>query len=260
MLNFVDTHQHIHFPDYGLDQEEVLESARQAGVSQMISVGCRLEDSRGAVEFAKKHDGVWASVGIHPHNAKEFLSNKDNLTEFESLLGDPARDKIVAIGECGLDYYYTHSTKEEQARLMEWQLGLAEKYNLPVIFHVRDSFSDFWPIFDKFTIKRAVIHSFTGVQLEVGQILKRGLSIGLNGIMTFTREPAQLEAAKMIPLESLVLETDAPYLTPKPFRGKICKPEHVKLTAEFLADLRGESLEQLALQTTKNAQRLFNLK
>lgn len=260
MLNFVDTHQHIHFPDYKLDREEVLQSARQAGVEQMISVGCRLKDSRGAVEFAKNHDGVWASVGIHPHEAAEFLAEQSNLTAFEALLKDPAGDKIVAIGECGLDYYYTHSSKEEQARLMEWQLGLAEKYNLPVIFHVRDAFSDFWPIFDKFTIKRAVIHSFTGVQLEVGQILKRGLLIGLNGIMTFTREPAQLEAAKMIPLESLVLETDAPYLTPKPFRGKICKPEHVKLTAEFLADLRGESLEQLALQTTENARRLFNLK
>lgn len=260
MIRFVDTHAHIHFPNYKLDREEVWESSRKAGVDRMILAGCRLEDSRGAVEFARVHEGVWAAVGVHPHEAEKFLAAENSKTDLENLLENPERDKIVAVGECGLDYFYTHSSKQKQVELLEFQLGLAKKYDLPVIFHIRDAFDDFWPVFDKFSVKRGVIHSFTGVKSDVGQILRRGLYIGLNGIMTFTKEKEQLEAARNIPLKSLVLETDAPYLTPKPFRGKVCKPEHVKLTAKFLADLREESLEQLALQTTENARRLFNLK
>lgn len=255
-----DTHAHIHFPGYGLDPEEVWQSAKDEGVSRMIAVGCRLDDSRGAVKFAKQHEGVWAAVGIHPHEAAEFLGTKGAKTDLESLLTEAGHNKIVAIGECGLDYFYNHSPKTDQIKVLEFQLKLAEKYDLPVIFHIREAFNDFWPVFDRFSVKRAVIHSFTGVQSDVGQILKRGLYIGLNGIITFTKSQEQVEAAKNIPLESLVLETDAPYLTPTPFRGKICKPEHVKLTAAFLTRLRGESLEQLSLQTTENAQRLFNLK
>ncbi len=258
-VELFDTHAHIHFPDYGLDPAEVWQSAQQAGVTRMIAVGCRLEDSRGAIQFAEDHDGVWASVGIHPHETEDFLAKQDSKTEFMGLLGHNGNDKIVAIGECGLDYFYEHSSKDRQRELLEFQLQLAKDYNLPVICHVREAFSDFWPLFDNFSIKRAVIHSFTGVLSDVEQILKRRLMVGLNGIMTFTKQTEQLEAAKIIPLENLVVETDAPYLTPKPFRGKICKPEHVRLTAEFLAELRSEPFEQFAKQTTNNAQRLFNV-
>jgi TatD DNase family protein len=256
-LEYFDTHAHIHFPDYGLDPEATWQYAQKEGVTRLMAVGCRLSDSQGAAELAADHEGIWASVGIHPHEAKEFLALPDGRKQFEELLTHP---KVVAIGETGLDYFYNHSPVEQQKLVLEYQLHLAEKLDLPVIFHVRDAFDDFWPICDKFSIKRAVIHSFTGVQLDVGQILKRGLYIGLNGITTFTKVPEQIKAVKSIPLENIVLETDAPYLTPKPLRGSICKPEHVKLTAAFLAELRGESLEQLSLQTTKNAQRLFNLK
>jgi TatD DNase family protein len=256
---FFDTHAHIQFPDYGLDPEEVWKSAQEEGVTTMMAVGCRLEDSRGAIDLARNKEGIWAAVGIHPHEAADFLQRPGAKTDFEALLRDIEGSKIKAIGEIGLDYYYLHSPKEQQVELLEFQLGLAEQYNLPVIFHVREAFEEFWPIFDKFNIKKGVIHSFTGVQLNVGQILQRGLYIGLNGIMTFTKQSEQLEAAKSIPLEKLVLETDAPYLTPAPFRGKICKPEHVKLTAAYLAELRGEPLEQLAEATTINARRLFNI-
>jgi TatD DNase family protein len=254
-----DTHAHIHFPDYPLDREETWQSARQAGVTRMIAVGCRLEDSRGAVELARGRDGIWASVGIHPHEAEDFLSRPGAREEFEALLQNLKADKIVAIGEIGLDYYYEHSSKQKQVELLEWQLGLAEKFELPVLFHVRDAFDDFWPIYDRFNVKKGLIHSFTGVSADVDEILKRGMLIALNGIMTFSKQTEQLEAAKLIPLEKLVLETDAPYLTPKPFRGKICKPEHVKLTAEFLAGLRGETFERLAAQSTENARKFFNV-
>lgn len=258
-VNYFDTHAHIHFPDYELDADEVWQESRAAGVGGMIAVGCTLADSKDALEFARKHKDMWAAIGVHPHEAGAFLGAANAKEELESLLAEPAKNKIVAVGETGLDYYYENSNKADQAEILEFQIHLAKKYDLPVIFHVRDAFSDFWPIFDKFNVKKAVIHSFTGVQLDVGHALERGLLIGLNGIMTFTKHQDQLEAAKAIPLESLVLETDAPFLTPKPLRGKICKPEHVKLTAAFLADLRGEPLEQLVTQTTLNARRLFNI-
>lgn len=258
-IRYFDTHAHIHFSDYGLDREEVWRSAVAEGVDRMIAVGCSLKDSRLAIEMAAKHEGIWAAVGVHPHEAGRFVKDANARQEFEALLQNAEADKIVAIGETGLDYYYEHSDKASQAELLEFELGMAKKYDLPVICHVRDAFDDFWPIFDRFNVKKAVIHSFTGVQSDVGHILQRDLYVGLNGIMTFTKVEAQLEAAKQIPLDKIVLETDAPFLTPKPFRGKICKPEHVKLTAAFLAELRGESLEQLATQSTINAQRLFNI-
>ena len=253
---YFDTHAHIHFPDYKLDAETVWRESVNAAVTRMIAVGCTLEDSLLAVEFASKNENIWAAIGVHPHEANEFERNESAKVELEKLAGRP---EVVAIGECGLDYYYENSSKDSQAKVLEYHLTLAEQNNLPVIFHVREAFEDFWPIFDQFSVKRGVIHSFTGVQLNVGQILERDLYVGLNGIMTFTNKQEQLDAAKAIPLERLVLETDAPFLTPKPFRGKICKPEHVKLTAAFLAELRGEPLEQLVRQTTENALRLFEI-
>lgn len=258
-LQFFDTHAHIHFPDYGLDAEEVWQAALKEGVSGMIAVGCRLDDSKGAIEFARGREGVWAAIGVHPHEAHEFLAQTGSKQALDVLFDNIQADKVVAVGEIGLDYYYRHSNKAEQAELLEFQLGLAEEHDLAVICHVRDAFDDFWPIFDRFSIKKAVIHSFTGVLSDVEQILQRDLYVGLNGIMTFTKQAEQLEAAKAVPLEKLVLETDAPYLTPKPFRGNICKPEHVKFTAAFLAELRGESIKQLADQTTLNAQQLFDI-
>lgn len=258
-VELTDTHAHIHFADYKLDPNETWQSAVKSGVTRMIAVGCRIEDSRGAIDFAKGKNGVWASVGIHPHEATDFLSKPESQKLFEDLLSNRTEDKVVAIGECGLDYFYNHSVKEDQVAILRYQLELAQKYELPVMFHIRDAFADFWPIYDDYSIKGGVVHSFTGTKDDVEQIMRRNLYIGLNGIMTFTKQDEQLEAAKSIPLDRLVLETDAPYLTPKPFRGKICKPEHVVLTAEFLADLRGETLADLANQTTLNARRLLNI-
>jgi TatD DNase family protein len=255
----VDTHAHIHFSSYGLDAEEVWQSSKQHGVNKLLAVGCRLDDSEGAISFAKAHEGVWASIGIHPHEANEFLSDEANLQKFERLLSQKDDDKIVAIGETGLDYYYQHSDKSSQRNLLEWQLGVAKKHNLPVVFHVRDAFEDFWPIVDNFGGINGVVHSFSSNGGVLDQVLARNLYVGVNGIMTFTKDDDQLEAAKRIPLDRLLLETDAPFLTPKPFRGKVCKPEYVKLVAEFLSQLRGEPLEQIAKRTTMNAQELFGI-
>lgn len=256
MIELVDTHCHIHFPDYQLDPEEVWQSAVSEGVNRLICVGCTLPDSKGAVDFAARRENVWASIGLHPHEASRYVHDHTALQQFHDLASKP---KVVAIGEIGLDYYYEHSPKEAQEKLLRFQLDVAQEHNLPVIFHVRDAFDDFWPIFDEYEGLRGVIHSFTASADEVGRIVERGLMVGLNGIMTFTKNQVQLEAAKAVPLDNLLLETDAPFLTPVPFRGKICEPKYVRVTAEFLGSLRGESLETLAAATTANARRLFNI-
>lgn len=299
MIELVDTHAHIHFKDYGLDPDEVLSDAKKQGVGKIIVVGCDLETSKNGVLFAEDHKNVWASVGVHPHYAKDF--SEEELRQIRNLLDQamnkntrqsmgqdlananllspvepPTRssgsadvsspnphrlrqDKVVAVGEVGLDYYYENSPKQAQAKMLEEHLQLAREFGLPVIFHVRDAYDDFWPIYDNFAGLRGVVHSFSASVKELDEALNRGLYIGLNGIMTFTKDEKQLQAAKRVPKGKMILETDAPYLTPNPFRGKICRPEHVRLTAEFLATLRDEQLEELASYSTSNANELFNL-
>jgi len=256
VIEFVDTHCHIQFVDFPLDPEQVIKDAGKDGVTRLIVVGCTLEDSRMAVEFAAKHDNVWAAIGLHPHEGAVYVRDDHALQEFRELASRP---KVVAIGETGLDYYYEHSPREDQIKLLRFQLDLAAEHNLPLIFHVRDAFEDFWPVFDAYKGLRGVVHSFSSGVDDVEQILKRGLFVGLNGIMTFTKKAEQLDAARAIPLEKLVLETDAPFLTPAPFRGKIGESKYVRVTGEFLSQLRGESLETLAAATTSNAKELFKL-
>lgn len=255
-MEFIDTHCHIQFADYPLDPDEVVAAARAEGVTRMIVVGCSLPDSQAAPEFAARHEGVWASIGLHPHEGARYVHDHHALQQFRELA---ARPKVVAIGETGLDYYYENSPKEDQKKLLRFQLDLAAEHGLPLIFHVRNAFDDFWPIFDDYQGLRGVVHSFTSDIRDLEQILSRGLYVGLNGIMTFTKRVEQLEAAKAVPLEQLLLETDAPFLTPTPYRGKICEPKHVRTVGEFLADLRGENLEDLAQATTANARQLFKV-
>lgn len=255
-MTLTDTHAHIHFPDYELDPDEVLAAAAKDGVSKVICVGCTLADSKLGIDFAARHNNVWASIGLHPHEGTEYVNDDRALQEFRELA---TRPKVAAIGETGLDYYYNNAPVEDQKKLLRFQLTLAQEHDLPLIFHVRQAFSDFFAILSDFEGIRGVVHSFTGTLDEMDEILHRGLYIGLNGIMTFTKEADQLEMAKSIPLDRLLLETDAPFLTPKPFRGTICQPKHVRVTAEFLSKLRGESLEEIATATTKNAGQLFNI-
>lgn len=252
-MHFVDTHCHIHETDYAFDPDETIARAKAAGVDKMIVVGTSAADSANATAFAAKRNSVWASIGLHPHDAKLGQEAFDGLAK---LVNEP---KIVAIGECGLDYFYNHSAKEDQAAALKFQIELALAHDLPMIFHVRDAFEDFWPIFDSFVGVRGVIHSFTASSKELDEALDRGLYIGLNGIMTFTKDEYQLVAAQSVPLERLLLETDAPFLTPVPLRGKVNEPKNVVQTAEFLHKLRDESLETIAAASTRNAGKLFNL-
>ncbi len=271
-VNFVDTHCHIHeagtntagdqfvrdkWAKSGItDSAPLIREAAEAGVTRLICVGCTLRDSELAIDLASKQPTCWASIGIHPHEAKDHLELVVQRA-FAELVKKP---KVVAIGECGLDYYYNHSDKPDQIKLLEFQLELAQKRNLPLIFHIREAFRDFWPVFDQYRGLIGVVHSFSSDRRDLEQILSRGLYVGLNGIMTFTKSAEQLEAAKAIPLDKLLLETDAPFLTPAPERGTICQPKHIVRTAEFLAGLRDETTAEIASATTQNACDLFSIK
>jgi TatD DNase family protein len=272
-VEFTDTHCHIQSAGYSdgerlthdlwakqpdLDRSELVARAVEHQVTKMICVGCDLADSQIAVEFAQSTPYTWASIGLHPHEAKDYATSNEKRSAFSALATSP---KVVAIGECGLDYFYNHSGKDLQAAILRFQFGLAAQYNLPMIFHVRDAFDDFWPIFDEYNqLKsvRGVLHSFTDNQANLERALDNGLYIGVNGIATFAKDPQQRAVYMSIPLHNMVLETDAPFLTPVPHRGRVNTPEHVFSVANFLSELRNEPLEALAKATTANAQQLFN--
>jgi TatD DNase family protein len=240
-----------------LTSDEVLRNAAGNHITRMICVGCDLEDSELAISFASKHQQCWASIGLHPHEAKHYSEDQTLLSAFTKLA---ARPKVVAVGECGLDYFYEHSPKDAQKTVLLFQLALASRLSLAMIFHIREAFDDFWPLFDQYTNKlRGVVHSFTDSSENLTRALERGLYVGVNGIATFTNDPVQKAMYKAIPLDRLVLETDAPFLTPTPYRGSINEPKHIKEIVQFLSELRSESIEQLTRATTKNAVNLFGL-
>ncbi len=271
-MDLVDTHCHIQsaglkkgeritrelWAKSALTGDVMVDAAAKAGVTRLLCVGCDLEDSRLAVEFAQHHESCWASIGIHPHEAQHYAphSEADSLIDFAALAHQP---KVVAIGETGLDYYYEHSPKSDQIQILEFQIELALAADLPLIFHVRDAFDDFWPVFDAYKDVRGVLHSFTDSADNLTKALERGLYVGVNGIATFAKNPDQLAVYRSVPLTNLVLETDAPFLTPTPYRGTINEPKRVSAVADFLAELRGEDRQQLAEATTGNARKLFDI-
>ena len=247
----IDTHCHIHEPDFPLPIKEVMLNATESDVKKMICVGTSDKSSREAIDFADAHENVWASIGVHPHDTR------DGYEELKALAG--TSDKIIAVGEIGLDYFYTHSPKELQIQALRHQIELAIEHNLPVIFHVREAFDDFWPIFDSYSGLRGELHSFTDSKENLDKALERGLYIGVNGISTFTKDESQKATFDSIPLDRLLLETDAPFLTPAPFRGKVNEPAYVRNIAEYHANRRGISVEEIASATTANAETLFAL-
>lgn len=254
-IEFVDTHCHLQFDKLAQNIGQVIDDAKKAGVTKLVCVGTTITDSRQAVDLAAKFDNVWAAVGVHPHDGKDF-DFKNYPVKLEALLKMP---KVVAVGETGLDFYKNYSPKADQEKLFRLQIELGAPTGLPFIFHIRDAWSDFWRIFDSYSGLRGVVHSFSAGTAELDQALSRGLYIALNGIMTFTNDTDQLEAAKKVPKDRLLLETDAPFLTPSPHRGKTCEPKYVHDIAEFLCNMRSDEIEDLANNTTANARGLFGV-
>lgn len=270
-VELFDTHAHTHellkrvTPVYdkwredGVERtpEQVINDARAADVTRMLNIGTTLADSRLAIELAAKHDGMWASIGIHPHEA----TNHKDAASKQAFRELAEAEKVVAVGECGLDYFYTHSPREDQLDLLKFQIELALEHGLPLSFHVREAFEDFWPVFESYrgANLRGVLHSYTDNLQNMERAAKHGLYFGVNGIATFTKKAEQIAVYNAIPPELLLLETDAPFLTPVPFRGKVCESKHVRVTAEYVANLRDTTLEELAGLTTANAHTLFKV-
>jgi TatD DNase family protein len=258
-MSLVDSHCHIHEADYPLNRDEVLAAAHEAIVEKVICVGTDLDSSRRAAEFAMTRDNVWATLGVHPHEA-----NRPQSSELKEVLStitassELAR-KVVGIGEIGLDYFYEHSPRRKQIDILNQQIEFALKRDLPISFHVREAFDDFWPIFDNFPAVRGVLHSYTDNKINLEKALQRGLFIGVNGIVTFQKKPEQAAVYQAIPLDKMLLETDAPFLAPVPFRGETNQPAFIPKIVEFLSQLRSETYEQIAEKTTGNAEKLFHI-
>lgn len=243
---FIDTHCHLHDREFFSDKdaESFLESAKSANIRQIICVGTSVEDSLEARNFANSHKNVFFSFGIHPEYAKT--------TNFSDI-SIKKDQKLVAIGEIGLDYHYSIDTRDAQIRLLETLLDLAGKENLPVSFHVREAFDDFFAVLSNFQRIRGVVHSFSDNKKNLSKILDTtDFYIGVNGLATYNTLPTP-------PLSRILLETDAPFLTPVPFRGKINQPAYIRDIAVWLSKKLGVSLEEVEEITTKNGRNLFRL-
>ena len=255
-----DSHCHPQMVQYNKDREEMIARAKGSGVS-MICVGTDLETSKMAIELAQKHEGMWATVGLHPN---DNLNEKFEPDLYEELL---KMSKVVAMGEIGLDYYRTTDLKDQQIQKerFEQQLQLAEKLKLPVILHSRDAgkgstgkvHEDMISVLKNNFSGIGVAHSFTGSMEDAKKYLELGFYLGFNGILTFARQYDEI--VREVPLDRILLETDAPYLTPEPHRGKRNEPEYVIEVAKKIAELKNEPIEKVIEQTTNNCRKLFNL-
>ncbi|HWY61443.1 MAG TPA: TatD family hydrolase [Rhizomicrobium sp.] len=251
----VDSHCHLDFPDYAGDVDGVMARARAAGVGVCLSIGTELKRFAGVRAMAEKFPDVWCSVGVHPHEAE-----KEPLAGPAPLLAEAAHPKVAGIGETGLDYYYEHSPRAAQAANFRAHIAAGRQTGLPVIIHTRDADDDTIAMLEDEMGKGAftgLIHCFTGTQKLADAALKLGLLISVSGIATFKNSGALRDVIRSVPLNRLLVETDAPFLAPMPHRGKTNEPAFVVHTARMLAELKGISEGELAAATTENFFRLF---
>ena len=251
-----DTHCHLDFKDFESDRNEVIKRSKEEGVDLIVNVGSSLQGTKASIEISEENDFIYAAAGIHPHEA-DSVTEKD-LEEFRKFLD---RDKVVAIGEIGLDYFKNISSRDNQKKLVKILLNEAKERDLPIIIHNRDAHKDILSILkdimgDKL---RGVMHCFSGNERFLNDCLGMGLYVSFTCNLTFKNAGRLREAAKKAPIERLLLETDAPFLAPQVFRGKRNEPSYVKYLAEEIAKIKGLSLEEVARITTDNARNLFGL-
>ena len=253
----IDTHCHLDFSHFDEDRDDVLARATEVGVTTVINPGTDLESSRRAVALAERYDNVCAAIGVHPHDASTM--NGQALSELRHLAAHP---KVVAIGEIGLDYYRDLSPRAQQRTAFETQLSLAAELDLPVIIHQRESAADVMAALREWAAgghPGCVLHAFSGDEAVADEAVSLDFFVGVGGPLTFKNARRLPEILPRLPTGCIVLETDAPYLTPHPYRGKRNEPAYVALVAGRLAELLGLSLDQLSRLTTDNALRLFRL-
>lgn len=246
---WTDSHCHVPWEGVGLG---VIDEARDAGVARLISVGTDRATSAAALEVARAHDGVWATVGLHPHEASAGVDSIEDL-----LTGDPS---VVAVGECGLDYFYEHSPREAQRDAFAAQIALAKENGLALVVHTRDAWDDTFDILrGEGAPERWVLHCFTGGATEARIGIELGAMLSFSGIITFKNAGDVREAAAICPLDRLLVETDSPFLAPVPHRGKVNTPAFVTIVGAALAEAAGVDVETVERSTWDNAERVFRL-
>lgn len=252
-----DSHAHIDDSRFDQDRDQIIERAKESGLSYILNPGADLATSVKAVNLAEKYSMVYGAVGVHPHDVKDM--DEDTIEVLRSLC---SKEKVVAVGEIGLDYYYDHSPREAQRKWFERQIQLAKEVQLPIIIHDRDAHQEVFDILSRYDAGKlgCVMHCYSGSVELAREYVKRRIYISLAGPVTFKNAKKTHQVAQEIPLEWLLVETDSPYLTPVPHRGKRNEPAYVKLVAETIAEAKGISLEAVAAQTTMNAKKLFGIK
>ncbi|MDP2043994.1 MAG: TatD family hydrolase [Candidatus Omnitrophota bacterium] len=251
----IDTHCHLDFPQYNEDRNAVIQRAKDAGVEYLVNIGATLDSSIASCELAREHAAVYASVGVHPHDTGGF--NKETEEKIRQLA---ARDKVVAIGETGLDYFRNLSSPEDQKQAFKQLIELAKCLDLPLIVHTRQAEEETLRILKSAMPLKAVVHCFSGDGSFLKECLILGFFISFTCNITYKKAQGLRDMLKLTPLDKLMLETDAPYLSPEGFRGKRNEPAQVKLLAEAVSQIKGVSFEEIADKTTNNAKGFFKLK
>lgn len=255
-MKLIDSHAHLDLPEFDRDRDAVLERARAAGVETVITVGIGIGECRRALELADRHSFVYATLGIHPHNAAEL-----DLAMLDFIENNARHPKVVALGEMGLDYYRNLSSRQDQVRCFRAQLDLARSLKKPVVIHDRDAHDDTMSILrqEKAGEAGGVLHCFSGDAAMARACIDMGFFISIPGTVTFKSAAPLQEVVRQVPLESLLVETDCPFLTPVPYRGGRNEPAYVRLVAEKIAEIKKLSPDEVAGITSGNARKLFRI-
>jgi TatD DNase family protein len=253
-MTLIDTHAHLYYDDMYNNLDKVLDDALNNGVEKIVCIGTDLNTSKQSIDIADKYDSVYAAVGIHPHDSKDV--SKDYIKDLETLA--LSSQKVVAIGEIGIDHYRNISPKDLQQKVMIEQMELATSLSLPIIFHNRDADKDILDILKHHPFKRALAHCYSSNLSFAEKLLDLNVLLSFSGNVTFKNSINQ-SAIQNITLTDFVLETDCPFLTPQPYRGKPNEPKYVKDIATFISNLLDIEFEDIAMQTTKNAENFFKI-
>jgi len=250
----IDTHVHLNADKFKDNVNEVIARALHNGVTKMIVVGFDHKTNKRAIELSKQYDFIYATIGYHPTEAK-FITEEDK----QELIHLLQTEKVVGIGECGLDFYWDKDNKEQQIDLFRWHIEISKEYGLPLIVHMRDASEATYNVLSDYEDIKGIMHCYSGSAEMAPLFIDLGLHISLGGPVTFKNGRVPKEVAKIVPLERLLVETDSPYLAPHPFRGKMNEPAYVKLVAEEIARIKEIPLKKIEEITTKNAVQLFNI-
>jgi TatD DNase family protein len=254
-MTWTDTHCHLEDARYPESTDEILRAARERGVTRFVTVGCDVASSRTCLEIASRHDDVWATIGLHPHEAVHGVESLHDLLD-QTLANENSR--LVALGEAGLDYYYDHSPRDVQRDAFAAQIALAHRHDLPLVIHTRDAWDDTWDVLTAEGVPtNTIFHCFTGGPDEATKCLDLGAYLSFSGIVTFKNATDVAEAATLCPDDRLLVETDSPYLAPVPHRGKPNRPAFVVDVGHHVARLRGVDANVIADLTSTNATRAF---